>query len=294
MISPAGRRALDRYALASRELSAASGERSAREAGSSVEFHDFRSYQPGDDLRAVDWRAYARSRRVITRLYRAERTIDVHVVLDVSESMALGGKLDYARTLAQMLTYVGQRDALTRVHTTAGGVSPLAQGRAGLGRAWSLLSEAVVVAGDAGPVAGVRRFALNLPRVRGAALAVVISDLFDAQAWRAALVALRARGLDAAFVQVLAEEDLHPLEGHFEVLDVEGDARRVVGPDEVRAYRAAVQRFLRRTRATLAQAGFRHALLRVPVVPGGGMPAVAQLERAGLAALRRARLLVPR
>ena len=290
MISAASRRALDRYALASRELSAASGERSAREAGSSVEFHDFRPYQPGDDLRAVDWRAYARSRRVITRLYRAERTIDLHLLLDVSASMGLGGKLDYARILAQLLTYVGQRDALTRVHTTAGGVSPLAQGRAGLGRAWSLIEEAEVSPVGSGPVAGVRTFALNLPRVRGAALAVVISDLFDGEAWRAALVALRARGLDAVFVQVLAEEDLHPPEGHFEVIDVEGEGRRQVGPDEVRAYRAAVQRFLRRTRATLAQAGFRHALVRVPL----GVREPAAFERAGLAALRRARLLVPR
>jgi uncharacterized protein (DUF58 family) len=290
VISAASRRALDRYALASRELSAASGERSAREAGSSVEFHDFRPYQPGDDLRAVDWRAYARSRRVITRLYRAERTIDLHVLLDVSASMGLGGKLAYARTLAQLLTYVGQRDALTRVHTTAGGVSPLAQGRSGLGRAWSLLEGAEASPAGSGPVAGVRAFALDLPRVRGAALAVVISDLFDAEGWRAALVALRARGLDAVFVQVLAEEDLHPPEGHFEVIDVEGEERRQVGPDEVRAYREGVQRFLRRTRATLAQAGFRHALLRVPQ----GVADSAAVERAGLAALRRARLLVPR
>jgi uncharacterized protein (DUF58 family) len=292
VISPASRRALDRYALATRELSAASGDRSAREAGSSVEFHDFRPYQPGDDLRAVDWHAYARSRRLITRLYRAERTIDLHVVLDVSASMGLGGKLGYARILAQLLTYVGQRDALTRVHTTAGAVSPLAQGRAGLGRAWSLLEGAAPNAAGLGPVAAVRRFALDLPRVRGAALAVVISDLFDAEAWRGALVALRARGLDATFVQVLADEDLHPGEGHFEVVDVEGEARAQVGPEEVRAYRAAVQRFLRRTRATLAQAGFRHSLLVVPAASLTEPAAV--LERAGLAALRRARLLVPR
>jgi uncharacterized protein (DUF58 family) len=91
VISAVGRRALDRYALSARDMSAASGDRSAREAGSSVEFHDFRPYQPGDELRAVDWRAYARARRLVTRLYRAERTIDVHVVLDVSASMGLGG-----------------------------------------------------------------------------------------------------------------------------------------------------------------------------------------------------------
>jgi uncharacterized protein (DUF58 family) len=307
MISAAGRRALDRYALASRDMSAASGDRSAREAGSSVEFHDFRPYQPGDELRAVDWRAFARSRRLVTRLYRAERTIDVHVVLDVSASMGLAGKLAYARLVAQLVTYVGQRDALTRVHTTAGLTSPAAQGRAGLARAWGLLDQAEVAPGGPGPVRGVRDFALSLPRVRGAALAVVVSDLLDPEPWRPTLVALRARGLDAAFLQVVSDDDIDPPEGRFEVIDVETEERRTVGPEEVRAYRVAVQSFLRRTRGALAQAGVTHVLLRVPAstarsaaaaprrggaaARGGGDP---DAERAALAALRKARVLVPR
>jgi uncharacterized protein (DUF58 family) len=309
MISAAGRRALDRYALASRDMSAASGDRSAREAGSSVEFHDFRPYQPGDELRAVDWRAYARARRLVTRLYRAERTIDVHVVLDVSASMGLGGKLGYARTVAQLVTYVGQRDALTRVHTTAGATSPAAQGRAGLARAWGLLDQAEVAPGGPGPVRGVRDFALSLPRVRGAALAVVVSDLLDPEPWRPTLVALRARGLDAAFLQVVSDDDVDPPEGRFEVVDVETEERRTVGPEEVRAYRVAVQAFLRRTRGALAQAGSTHVLLRVPagatrgaaIVPRRGGAATStrdalhpDAERTALAALRRARVLVPR
>lgn len=289
MISAASRRALDRTALAAREMSRASGERSARETGSSVEFHDFRPYQSGDDLRAVDWRAYARSRRLMTRLFRAERSLDLHVLLDVSPSMGIGGKLDYARIVAQLLSYVAQRDALTRVHTSAGAVTPAAQGLAGFGRAAALL-EGATVAPTAGPVAAVREFALGLPRGRGAALAVIVSDLLDPQPWRPALVALRARGLDAAFVQVLAAEDLDPPLDTFEVLDVEGEGRLQVGPEEVRAYRSAVQRFVRRTRAWLAQAGFRHVLLAVPKGP----LAAAELERAAIAALRRAQLLIPR
>ena len=294
MISAATRRALDRYALAARELSSASGERSAREAGSSVEFHDFRPYQPGDELRAVDWRAYARSRRLVTRLYQAERTIDVHVVLDVSASMGIGGKAAHARSVAELVTYVGHRDAVTRVHTTAGASSPAAQGRVGLARAWGLLEAAepdpavgAASAGGApspaggapGPVEGVRRFALGLPRVRGAALAVVVSDLFDPAPWRGALVALRARGLDAAFLQVVADDEIDPPEGRFEVRDVETGERRAVDETEVRAYRTAVQAFVRRTRAAMAQAGVAHVLLRVPTEDGRGAPGAAAPRR---------------
>ena len=106
-----------------------------------------------------------------------------------------------------------------------------------------------------------RRFALGLPRVRGAALAVVVSDLLDPAPWRPALVALRARGLDAAFLQVLADDEIDPPEGRFEVIDVESGERRTVDVEEVRAYRTAVQAFVRRTRAALAQAGVAHVLL---------------------------------
>jgi uncharacterized protein (DUF58 family) len=269
---------------------------------------------------------YARSKRLVTRLYQAERTIDVHVVLDVSASMGLGGKAAHARTVAELVTYVGHRDAVTRVHTTAGASSPAAQGRVGLARAWGLLESvapdpaaATPAGGGAGaatgPVEGVRRFALGLPRVRGAALALIVSDLFDPAPWRGALVALRARGLDAAFLQVVTDDDLDPPEGRFELRDVESGERRTVDEAEVRAYRVAVQAFVRRTRAAFAQAGVAHVLLRVPSegAPGGRprrrasrgprlgaapeptleTEALAQ-ERWALAALRRARVLVPR
>jgi hypothetical protein len=140
-----------------------------------------------------------------------------------------------------------------------------------------------------GPVEGVHRFALGLPRVRGAALAVVVSDLFDPAPWRGALVALRARGLDAAFLQVVADDEIDPPEGRFEVRDVESGERRAVDEAEVRAYRVAVQAFVRRTRAALAQAGVAHVLLRVP-----RQPDAIERERWALAALRRARVLIPR
>lgn len=129
MLSDATRKLLDRYALASRALSRTSGERLAREAGQSVEFHDYRPYQPGDELRAVDWRVYARTGRVMTRLYQAERTIDVHVLLDTSRSMAIGGKLPYATGIARLLAYVAHRDARVQVHDVRGGRSAAEIGR---------------------------------------------------------------------------------------------------------------------------------------------------------------------
>ena len=76
MLTARSRALLDRYSLASRALSAVSGERASREPGQGVEFHDFRPYQPGDELRYVDWRVYARTGRLYTRLHQAERALD--------------------------------------------------------------------------------------------------------------------------------------------------------------------------------------------------------------------------
>lgn len=291
MLSEATRSLLDRYALASKALSRSSGERLAREAGQSVEFHDYRPYESGDELRAVDWRVYARTGRVMTRLYQAERTIDVHVLLDTSRSMQVGGKLRYATDVARLLAYVAHRDARVQVHDVRGGRSAAGMGRAALASAWERLSTAETGPDAPAPVRAVRDFALGLPRVRGAGLVLVVSDLFDPAPLRPALLALRARGLDAAFLQVLADEDLDPVPGRLEVVDVEDGGRLLVGPDEVAAYRETVQRFVRRTRAAIAQAGYAHVLLR----SGEREPreAIAS-EREAFTALRRARVLVPR
>src|SRR5690606_41765980 len=75
---------LDRYGLSSRALSHQSGERSSREAGQSVEYPVFRPYQPGDGLRDVDWRVYARTERHYTRLYQASRYWRVHLPADAN------------------------------------------------------------------------------------------------------------------------------------------------------------------------------------------------------------------
>ncbi|MBS3965918.1 MAG: DUF58 domain-containing protein [Truepera sp.] len=288
MISARSRALLDRYALASHVLSRETGERMATEAGQSVEFHDYRPYQRGDELRYVDWKVYARTGRLYTRLYQAERTINVHLVIDTSPSMALGDKLRYGRLVAQLLSYVAQRDAVCQVHLFDGKASPLAWGRAAVPMAWSFIAGAAAVGGDQAPVAAIKRFALKTRFAAGAGLVIIISDLFDETPLRPALTALKARGLDASFLQLVAASDLEPTEGQLELFDVESGDKLQVGPDEVRAYRQAVQRFLARTRNAVLRAGFRYSLLRVAGEDEAG------LERAAFAALLRAGILIRR
>ena len=59
--------------------------------GFSVEFSDYRDYQPGDDLRHLDWRLFARSDRLCIKRYMQETNVRFYVVCDTSASMAYRG-----------------------------------------------------------------------------------------------------------------------------------------------------------------------------------------------------------
>ncbi len=76
--------------------------------GASVDFAEHRGYVPGDDIRRIDWRLWARTDRYYVKEYEAESNSNFSVLLDVSKSMNFGSrgvsKLDYARILAACLT----------------------------------------------------------------------------------------------------------------------------------------------------------------------------------------------
>lgn len=79
-----------RYALQVPQVAASgSGSRSGRRSGSSIDFQDYREYQPGDDLRFIDWGIYARTDRLTVKLFREEVAPHLDIILDGSRSMDL-------------------------------------------------------------------------------------------------------------------------------------------------------------------------------------------------------------
>ena len=82
-------------------------------AGLSLDFAEHRPYQPGDDLRRVDWRVYGRTDRFYLKTYEADTNADVIFALDASASMDFGSgsvtKFDYARFLTASLAWLAQR-----------------------------------------------------------------------------------------------------------------------------------------------------------------------------------------
>lgn len=87
------------------------GEWMGRGTGSSLEFQEYREYLPGDDIRHLDWAAYARTDALMVRLYREEISPRTEIYLDASRSMALGdgAKAQVARQLAALFLQLAAR-----------------------------------------------------------------------------------------------------------------------------------------------------------------------------------------
>ena len=89
------------------------GQHRSLRRGSSSDFAQHRSYQPGDDLRRIDWRVYGRTDRFYVKEYEADTNASVLFALDATASMAYGSsgvtKYDYGRFLIASLAWLSQR-----------------------------------------------------------------------------------------------------------------------------------------------------------------------------------------
>ena len=83
--------------------------------GSSMDFAEHRIYSPGDDIRRIDWRLFARTDRHFVKEFEADTNTDFTVLLDISKSMTFSGakgrpsKLEYAKMLTACLAYFSNR-----------------------------------------------------------------------------------------------------------------------------------------------------------------------------------------
>ena len=230
--------------------SGAAGERAAPRRGGSAEFQEHRPYEPGDDLRRIDWLAFARTGQPVTKLFRAEEDAVVRLVLDASASLDYGtpSKLETAQRVAAAAGYLalssGQRAELAVARSTEGSnVALTRSSRARRGRAAvsALLRELSHVSpGGATNLAGALRSLVESSLRPG--LVVLISDFLDPGPVLGALGQVRAAGHDLALIQVLDPSELDPnFEGDLSLVDAESDASV-----EVTADPAAIEAYLLR------------------------------------------------
>jgi uncharacterized protein (DUF58 family) len=131
MLTPELLYALRNLPLAARQAAEGflAGAHASRRHGAGMEFSQYRPYQPGDDLRRLDWRLAARSDRYYLRESEVDTSLVVNLVLDASASMNHRDdngltKLDYARLLLAALAYLAQKqgDAVGLTLLSPGGL----------------------------------------------------------------------------------------------------------------------------------------------------------------------------
>ncbi|VTU01153.1 Uncharacterized protein OS=Isosphaera pallida (strain ATCC 43644 / DSM 9630 / IS1B) GN=Isop_2743 PE=4 SV=1: DUF58 [Gemmataceae bacterium] len=247
LLTPDVLRKLEVLELVSRKVRAGRqrGDRLSKRKGRGAEFADFRPYSAGDDLRFLDWGLFARFERLFLRLFLEDEDLHVHLLLDVSQSMAFGEpqKLLFAKRVAAALGFVGLVN-LDRVTVTAFAdkvlsKSPAFRGRPALPRLLAAL-EALEPAGAGDFNRAMRQVA---PTLSGRGVVVVLSDFLDRSGFADGLRFLASRGLDTAAVQVLAPEEVEPaVVGDLRLTDAEdGTAAEVtVTADLLDRYRRAV------------------------------------------------------
>ncbi|MFI5309681.1 MAG: DUF58 domain-containing protein [Gemmatimonadales bacterium] len=233
--------------------------------GFSVEFAEHRAYQPGDDLRYLDWKVVARADKWLIKQFEEETNLKATIVLDVSRSMAWSGapgrltKLAYAERVAAAIAWLllRQRDAVGLIRFDDE-VRTVIQPR-GRSVQWRRIIGALddPGSGKGSDAPGAILRAAQLVRRPG--MVVILSDLLvDEEEMTRAVSVLRGVGHDVTVIHVIdpAERDLSIEKGEAELLDTETAESLLAMVVEVReAYRATVQLAIGEWRDRLAASG---------------------------------------
>ncbi|HUA61706.1 MAG TPA: DUF58 domain-containing protein [Verrucomicrobiae bacterium] len=237
--------------------------------GFSQEFAEYWAYNPGDDLRHVDWNVYARTDRMYLKRYRGETNSPLTILLDASNSMQFGShgvsKMDYARFLAASLFYLaihGQRDAAGLI-TFDDEIRNYIRPSTRQGQLYRLLAgleqaEARARTDFSKPM----RYFQDFLKRRG--MVLIVSDFWESpESIVRTIEPLRFTGNEVVLFHVLDPEDVRPrLNGPSILVDLETDEHLEVTPDYTRKeYREKVEAHLTELRDRAQSAGMGYCLL---------------------------------
>jgi len=241
--------------------------------GSSVEFAEYRNYVPGDDIRRLDWRVFARTDRFYLKEYEAETNLRSYLVLDCSASMKFAGKhenkFDFARRLIATLAYLtihqGDSVGLICIGEKTIREIPPRRNPSHLQLIFETLEEASP-RGETGLIPGLHELA---EKIRRRALVVVFSDFFcDPEELMSAFQHLRFQKHDLSLFHLL---DRMELDFNFErpvrFVDLETSDHLVTEPAMIRQqYLQQLEMFLERLRSGCREfkADYRQALTDQP------------------------------
>ena len=222
--------------------------------GQTVEFADFRKYEPGDDIRRIDWNLYARLGKYFLKLFTDERQMHVRIYVDCSASMGFyPDKAEFSLGLAAALGYLAVRNNdKVSFHLIKNGISNnpfgLIVGKNAFYSAVGKLRD-VTFEGDAD-------FAKTLPNIPDMSthdgLAVIISDFLTDNQWQKAVDYFVFKKQQVLICQVLDKEESSPsYSGKVNLIDCEGsglgDERNIhlsITHSTLRAYKSELANYV--------------------------------------------------
>lgn len=237
--------------------------------GPGLEFSQYRSYQPGDDLRSLDWKRYARSDRYYIRESEIETSISIRLLVDASNSMRHRDgrftKMDYTRWLAASLAWLAhyQRDALGLYVFREGHVfvSPARKDAQHLERTFHQLEtlEAGGVFGD--PIDHQQIFLGEQKRE----LLIFITDLYERNGEIGRLLELLASLRHEIIVfHIMGKNEIEgDFAGWAEVEDLETGARMSLSVADREGYRERLGRWMSAVRMRLLDQQIVYQLMRM-------------------------------
>lgn len=234
--------------------------------GLSLDFAEHRAYMPGDDIRRIDWRLYARTDRYHVKEFEADTNANFMVLLDASASMGYGTgavtKLDYGRYLAASLAYFShqQRDRVGLI-TFAGDVDAYVPCSA---KHMDVLLHTLDRTRPAGRSDPARALSKVNELLRRRGIVVLVSDLYgEPDELVRAIAALRYRGQDVIVFHVLDPAELElPFDEPISIEDLETGERLPLVPGQLRErYRELVQTHAAALRTSLTDQRIDYVLL---------------------------------
>jgi len=249
--------------------------------GFAVEFAEYRQYAPGDDIKHIDWKAWARADRYFVKQYEEETNLACHIVLDCSKSMAYGegregmSKFDYGATLAASLAFLLQRqqDAVGAVlfdNEIRAVIPPRSNPRQVFAIAHALEECRPDHRSDVDAV-----FARLPAQIRRRGVVIIVSDLFlDLARLEAMLQQFGHQRHDVVLLHLLHEDEVRfPFPGQTQFRGLETAEEILVDAAALRrSYLAALDDFLRRVRHICSRCRCDHVFVHT------GMPLDAALS----------------
>ncbi|ALC91010.1 hypothetical protein AM500_15355 [Bacillus sp. FJAT-18017] len=211
-----------RLFVKTRRRSVHKGSRRSGKAGASLEFSDFRSYQPGDDIRLIDWNIYGRTGKHYIKRFLDEQEIHAAIFLDATPSMqAIESKWQQAKEIAAAMSFIilNGEDRLTFYPVAANSSGKIAR----KGTIYARSVYASVLALNKSNNAGGFSELIVQESLKNIQAAILISDgLESLSAFEGLFRKFAGARIEVKFIQVLSQAELEPqMGGDVQLVDSE-------------------------------------------------------------------------